>query len=491
MSGVAFNISALDKTGKAFQSVNNRMTGMKNKLGGLKGAFGGLKVAILGAFTGAALKAVASFVDVIQKTSIRLGIATEALSEYAFVAELSGVSQEALTNGIKKLGINISNAEKGLKAQSDALSDLGLKSQDLISLPLDKQFEIVADRIKGVSNQSDKLRIAQDLLGRSGTELLTVFDSSSESISQMRSRAKELNATISGETANAIAGMNDSWTEVVTALRGVGVAILDFFAPTLTFLLKKIADVIAFVGDLWEALKFARDSIAAASIRFQEFVGLIDKDTANEAIKEIADRWRNVKNEVSDSTTEVKKLKGAMNGLSKTTAKEVKNEVVKIKKETEDSAISMKDTFKDALGGITTEFKSLKEVAMDTLSSISNALLRRSTDSLVDQLFSKKGPLGGDLNVGNIFSGIGDMFGGFFADGGTLRPGQWGIAGERGPEPIFAGNAPLTVVPNQQGGRPLNVQVNISTPDVNNFRRSQGQISAALAESVRRGSRNL
>lgn len=41
-------------------------------------------------------------------------------------------------------------------------------------------------------------------------------------------------------------------------------------------------------------------------------------------------------------------------------------------------------------------------------------------------------------------------YAGLFAEGGTLEPGQWGIAGENGPEPIFAGAAPLTVIPNGQ-----------------------------------------
>lgn len=39
-------------------------------------------------------------------------------------------------------------------------------------------------------------------------------------------------------------------------------------------------------------------------------------------------------------------------------------------------------------------------------------------------------------------------YAGAFATGGTLEPGTWGIAGEHGPEPIFAGSAPLTVIPN-------------------------------------------
>lgn len=520
MSGVNFDISAQDRTGRAFQGVKNRMDGLKAKVGGLTGGFHGLKGAIVGAFGVAALKAVSAFVDRIQKMAIRLGVTTEALSEYSFVADLSGVSTENLMNGMKKLGINISNAEQGLQTQVRALEALNLSSRDLIDLPLDKQFEIVADRLSGVKSQADKLRIANDLLGRSGTELITVFQTSASSIAQMRARARELNGTLSGETADAIATMNDKWTEVVTAVRGVGIAILDFFAPTLTFLMSKIADVIAYVGDLAKGLRFARDAIAAASIRFQQFVGIIEDDVANDAVRELADGWRNVGSRTGDAVAVVAKLKDKYEELGNTStgvASKIKksaediqestkgvlgNEVYgpempesfnRMRDEAEETAEDMKGVFKDAIGGITTEFKSLKDVAVNALNSINNAILNRATNALADQLFGKAGGGGGGglLDFGGILNKVGDAFGGFFANGGTLQPGQWGIAGENGAEPIFAGSSPLHVVSNKAAGRAMNVTVNISTPDIHSFRRSQGQIAAALAESVQRGTRNL
>nr|BDD45285.1 hypothetical protein 7 [bacterium] len=93
---------------------------------------------------------------------------------------------------------------------------------------------------------------------------------------------------------------------------------------------------------------------------------------------------------------------------------------------------------------------------------------------------------------GGMFSGIGDMFGGFFADGGTLRPGQWGIAGERGPEPIFAGNMPLNVMPNSKTkGRNITVNMNIQTQDAGSFKKSHGQIASEMAAAVKRAERNL
>jgi len=40
------------------------------------------------------------------------------------------------------------------------------------------------------------------------------------------------------------------------------------------------------------------------------------------------------------------------------------------------------------------------------------------------------------------------------------------------------------------GGNPVNVVMNISTPDADGFRRSQGQIAAQLGRAIGRGQRN-
>lgn len=44
---------------------------------------------------------------------------------------------------------------------------------------------------------------------------------------------------------------------------------------------------------------------------------------------------------------------------------------------------------------------------------------------------------------------LGSMFGGFFADGGKLMPGQWGIVGEEGPEQIMATPSGAVITPNK------------------------------------------
>lgn len=58
----------------------------------------------------------------------------------------------------------------------------------------------------------------------------------------------------------------------------------------------------------------------------------------------------------------------------------------------------------------------------------------------------------GQTGVGGFLSSFLGAFTGGHASGGFLPPGSWGIAGENGPEAIFAGSSGLTVMPNSAGG---------------------------------------
>jgi TP901 family phage tail tape measure protein len=54
------------------------------------------------------------------------------------------------------------------------------------------------------------------------------------------------------------------------------------------------------------------------------------------------------------------------------------------------------------------------------------------------------------LLKGALSKGIGKLFGGLFADGGTLAAGRWGIVGEQGPEIVWSGGSPLSVLNNSR-----------------------------------------
>lgn len=113
------------------------------------------------------------------------------------------------------------------------------------------------------------------------------------------------------------------------------------------------------------------------------------------------------------------------------------------------------------------------------LGGLARSLGRMATQSLVtpginDMLSQGVQGLGGLINGG---------FGGFFAEGGTLNPGQWGIVGEDGPEIAYAGNRDLTISPGM-GGSSMTVVQNIQTPDLAGFRSSERQIARQAKRSL-------
>lgn len=87
-----------------------------------------------------------------------------------------------------------------------------------------------------------------------------------------------------------------------------------------------------------------------------------------------------------------------------------------------------------------------------------------------------------------------------FAAGGIVNSptlfalrGGTGLMGEAGPEAIMplARGADGKLGVRGGGGGTTHVTVNISTPDSNSFRQSQGQVASLIARAVERGQRNL
>lgn len=87
-----------------------------------------------------------------------------------------------------------------------------------------------------------------------------------------------------------------------------------------------------------------------------------------------------------------------------------------------------------------------------------------------------------------------------FARGGIVSSpvsfpmrGGSGLMGEAGPEaimPLARGADGRLGVQMSGGGRPMTVVMNVTTPDVQGFQRSQGQIAAQVSRALARGQRN-
>ena len=150
-----------------------------------------------------------------------------------------------------------------------------------------------------------------------------------------------------------------------------------------------------------------------------------------------------------------------------------------------DLGLSFSSAAEDAIVFGKSASEVLKGLEQDIIRIITRKLL---TEPLANGVSGFLGGLGGGGGGGGIGSILGSFFGGFFADGGYLPPGKWGIAGERGPEPIYGGRTGMTIQPNGGGGGNVSMTNNfyLSGPVT---RDTQAQVAAQAARAVERANR--
>jgi len=188
---------------------------------------------------GTLVKKTADTADGIQKMSNRLGVSTEFLSQYRHVAELSGTTLERVGDGVRKMSKSINDGNNGLSTATRAFNSLGISLTELNALNPEQQFELIADRISRVDDQSVKAGAAMDIFGRAGVDLLTVLNSGAEGIKGMREEADAFGLTMSQEAADSAADFNDSITRLDSKLTGMAETIGQGLIPIATEMINK------------------------------------------------------------------------------------------------------------------------------------------------------------------------------------------------------------------------------------------------------------
>ncbi|WP_170788809.1 phage tail tape measure protein [Ruegeria lacuscaerulensis] len=165
---------------------------------------------------------------------------------------------------------------------------------------------------------------------------------------------------------------------------------------------------------------------------------------------------------------------------------------------------SMSGGLRKAFDGVVLDGMNLS----DALDVLKNSMIRTAYSAAIKPVTDHFGGL--------LANGVGSFVQGIlpFADGGSFSQGRvmpfanggvitgpttfpmrgaTGLMGEAGPEaimPLARGPDGKLGVRTSGGGGAVNVVMNITTPDVQGFRRSQSQIAAQMSRALGRGNRN-
>lgn len=203
----------LDKFQRRSQAASKGLGTLQKVLVGIAGA-AALKKLVDG------FQRVAEEVDAVAKSAVSLGIATEELSALGHAAQLSGSSVEGIGKVLEKMQANIGAASLGSKGMIDNFRLLGVELSDLKNLKPEEQLSVLADAIKGMKDQSEKMRLVQAIFGKSGAELIPLLDAGSAGIKKMTDEAKQIGATFTAEQAAEMEKFNDEMLRLKTLLGG-------------------------------------------------------------------------------------------------------------------------------------------------------------------------------------------------------------------------------------------------------------------------------
>jgi len=193
----------------------------------------------------------AAEIDSLAKFSTKFGLTVGVLQKLQYQAELTGVSISTMNMSIQKMVRNISEASLGIGTAKEELKELGLSAAYLNSLKPDQQFLAIADAMKKVGNQNDKVRMSIAIFGRSGTDILNTM---AGDLRGMSDEFDSLDMSVSQSGAKMVEAYNDSKHKMETIFSGFGLKLTEQLAGPLKMVTDLIADVIIEFGGMEAAV---------------------------------------------------------------------------------------------------------------------------------------------------------------------------------------------------------------------------------------------
>lgn len=455
-------LSAVDKTRQAFASV-------RNGLGRIGRSVANIRTALVGLGATVALKQFATQIDNLAKASSRLGLTVNQIQSLQFAASQTGASSAELEKGLTRFSRNISEASTGIGTGVRAFEALGIQitKTDGSLKPTNELLNEVSDRLSAIKDPADKVRIAFDLFGRSGVNLVNTLQAGSGELNKLRDEFNAVTLQLTSQDAKAVEEANDLFDKLGRTFISFGQKITSFILPPLANLAKFLTVFV--VEGFANAIKASRDFLNTIILGYNQLADLLGLDPFDEFTfgKELEQNLRNI----SAAFDETKKQMDDTVRITVPATVKGFERVKNVVKETQPELSALQQSFKDvgdrgiksledALVGVVEGTKSAKEAFKDMARSIISDLIRLAIQKQIT------GPLYGAL--GSFFTGQANTttMPAFMAKGGTATSGTPYIVGEKGPE-LFVPGRTGTVVPNNQlstgGGVTINQTINVTT----------------------------
>jgi len=245
-------ISASETAGQSLGGGVNRA--LDNFMGLAKGgavAAGILTGGVLAA-AGAATALVESAgrqAEMLEQTSQKTGIAVTTLQSWTVAMAQSGLGMDSLTRGVKTLSDQIVQSRNPNSQAAEKFAELGLTATSV-----DGVLEQLADRFDMMPDGADKTRIAVELFGKAGQDLIPILNKGSAGLRESMEASKRLGAVLSDETVKSLSAADDAFDTLGVATKAASNQLAGLLAPAVTTVTESLTRGIGVVATFFGAL---------------------------------------------------------------------------------------------------------------------------------------------------------------------------------------------------------------------------------------------
>ncbi|MEG0165978.1 hypothetical protein [Anaerorhabdus sp.] len=207
---------------QGFEGITSKAGEFGFKLDANALAVGGLAIATVAAFAAigsAIMDSVNKFADyagAIDDYAQKIGITTETYQRFGYAMKQSGLDINIMQSGMKKLLDTVVSADEGNKKSIETFDKLGLSIYDANGQLKDNDT-LMSETIMKLAEMpvgAERAALANDLLGKSATELAPLFNQGAEGIENLMNRADDLGLVFSNEAISAGATFGDTMYDI-------------------------------------------------------------------------------------------------------------------------------------------------------------------------------------------------------------------------------------------------------------------------------------
>lgn len=258
-SGFRSAASTVDKeSARMSKAVTGFSAASKAASGILSGFVGGIvaggALAALGSLTGALGKARQALSDFeeIGNRARTVGLKTDFFQALSFGALQADVDQEKLNKSLEIFAKNVGLAQEGTGALFSGLKNLNpeLLKAVLTTTDQGERLKLVADAFKQTTDATDRAALANVVFGKSGIDLVRVFDGGAAALDEFQRKAKDLGLIVPDELIQK-AGELDDKLEILAKVIDLNLSqALSNAAPLLVAMASGTADFAKSINDL-------------------------------------------------------------------------------------------------------------------------------------------------------------------------------------------------------------------------------------------------